>query len=641
MNDAYNIDINFLELESKQLDIQIYRRESFSSSEQCPPGKLWSKYKLPINPSDTSKLAYYWVSTNYEEHFEKATVYQDVNNWLTNSFMLFALQSSIQRNIPADDYFFSKGRISKWASIAMIHHPEGKEELNIRPYFLQATQQYGFLVNFHFRRAAGEHAPRQIQRLSLSLDRTGRRNLNYYNDRYNKLNSFLERASPVLEDLRLPISGDRVVVGKRFASIASQKLGLKAYLFANNALANAQYQGLKLNGPFQQPSAAPHLLFVFQEANRIPARRLAMLLSGQLPQLQAPFPGFENLFRLPLTIDRDPMIVGDFGVDSATALAGRIKGLNRIGTVPVLVLPSKDERPYYTQKAVLAKLGIASQACTLDVLRDETVLKWSVANIALQIYCKAGGIPWKVRASGPSTLIIGISQAHKERLIEGKRDIEKFMAFSVLTDNSGMFRSIQALGSDTSEPTYLTKLQASLKRVLEENAGVVDRIVIHTSFRLKHLEIRAIKDTVRQCQTEAAFQKCLIAVIKINQKNDFFGINRNINSFVPFEGTYTSLGGGEYLMWFEGISPGDRTVRRLVAGPAHVYLYNHEEIEPQLRIELLQDLANLSGANWRGFNARNEPVSVYYCHIIAEMVREFYNYNLPIPEVDHLAPWFL
>jgi hypothetical protein len=56
---------------------------------------------------------------------------------------------------------------------------------------------------------------------------------------------------------------------------------------------------------------------------------------------------------------------------------------------------------------------------------------------------------------------------------------------------------------------------------------------------------------------------------------------------------------------------------------------------------LLQDLINLSGANWRGFNAKSAPVSVFYCHLVADLVHDFQQGGLPLPQVQDIRPWFL
>ena len=76
-------------------------------------------------------------------------------------------------------------------------------------------------------------------------------------------------------------------------------------------------------------------------------------------------------------------------------------------------MPEGDDNGYLEHKAVFAHEGIPTQVCTLPVIQDENALKWAIANIALQIFCKAGGQPWKVRPTPEATLIVGISQSHK------------------------------------------------------------------------------------------------------------------------------------------------------------------------------------------------------------------------------------
>lgn len=76
-------------------------------------------------------------------------------------------------------------------------------------------------------------------------------------------------------------------------------------------------------------------------------------------------------------------------------------------------------------------------------------------------------------------------------------------------------------------------------------------------------------------------------------------------------------------------------------GPTHIQFLRVKE-EKQIEEEsLLQELVNLSGANWRGFNAKSAPVSVFYCHLVADMVHDFHDRGLPLPAVEGLQPWFL
>jgi hypothetical protein len=164
-------------------------------------------------------------------------------------------------------------------------------------------------------------------------------------------------------------------------------------------------------------------------------------------------------------------------------------------------------------------------------------------------------------------------------------------------------------------------------------------VVVHTSFKLRYKEIKAIEDVVRLTAKDKT--KCRFAVIKVNHRSRFFGVNRSVNSLVPYEATQLRLGPGEYLVWFEGIFPGSPTVNKAFPGPTHLQFLRVNEENPIGAEELLQDLVNLSGANWRGFNAKSAPVSVFYCHLFAELVHSFHQQGLPMPAVKDIRPWFL
>lgn len=199
------------------------------------------------------------------------------------------------------------------------------------------------------------------------------------------------------------------------------------------------------------------------------------------------------------------------------------------------------------------------------------------------------------------------------------------------------------LGESPDHNAYVSALRANLKQVLEANAGTFNRVVIHTSFKLKHEEIRAIEQTTREVAAATDKSKCRFSVIKVNHKSRFFGINRSVNSLVPYEATKVRLGPHEYLVWFEGIYPDKPTVTKAFPGPTHLQFLrvNDEGTEPAEERELLQDLVNLSGANWRGFNAKSSPVSVFYCHLVADLVHNFHERGLPMPAVQDIQPWFL
>lgn len=56
----------------------------------------------------------------------------------------------------------------------------------------------------------------------------------------------------------------------------------------------------------------------------------------------------------------------------------------------------------------------------------------------------------------------------------------------------------------------------------------------------------------------------------------------------------------------------------------------------------LQDILNLSGANWRGFNAKSIPISIYYSQIIARYTEAFENIDgYKEGSISNDKPWFL
>jgi hypothetical protein len=310
-------------------------------------------------------------------------------------------------------------------------------------------------------------------------------------------------------------------------------------------------------------------------------------------------------------------------------------------SVLVLILPQNEENGYLPFKAEFVHEGIPTQVCTLPTIQDDNILKWSIANIALQIFCKAGGHPWKVKPTVEKSLIIGISQSHKLRYDTDTPSVDKYFAFSIMTDSSGLFQRIQVLSEDKEQDTYLIKLRDNLRQILSESTEVFSQVVIHTSFKLKRREIDAIQETVSEAANVIERSKCKFAVVKVNHRSWFFGVNRGVNSLVPYEATKVKLGYGEYLIWFEGIFPDKPMVSKAFPGPTHLQFMHINDASIISDEILLQDLVNLSGANWRGFNAKSAPISVFYCHLVADLVHDFHHHNLPLPIIKDLRPWFL
>jgi argonaute-like protein implicated in RNA metabolism and viral defense len=434
----------------------------------------------------------------------------------------------------------------------------------------------------------------------------------------------------------MPGATKPVAFDRDFTPLPARRLKPKTYIVGGTRESRNAFVGVRDSGPLHPIAECAPLLFLFREHDRDAARRLARALRGTEPGIT--FGGFERLFRAPLHISSAPVVLRDYSQEEMRQALAHVISQQGLRPLPVLVMP-KDEDAYAIHKAVFTHAQVPTQVCTTETIGDDYALKWSVANIALQVFCKAGGQPWKVKPVNERALIIGISQSHRVTHVSGRHHIEKYFAFSVLTDSSGLFRSIEVIGQGNDESSYLGQLRHNLRALLAGNATDFRDVVVHTSFRLKRREMDAIAAVVREASN--ANRGCRFAIVKVNQKNRFFAVNRGLNSLVPYEGSYLRLGAREFLVWFEGVLPDNPTVSAALPGPTHLEFLKVSEDEAIGDEAILQDLVNLSGANWRGFNARSVPVSMFYCHLIADFLQDFQTRDLPLPDIRDLHPWFL
>ena len=637
MNERYEIELNLLLLAEPLAKFSIFRKPR---GQESRPSTNWFGFSLPVARSN-EEWARYWVAFEPEDEFEEFVVAPLDNVYLTQRALFDGLMRSVNSTLSESSFAVPRDGFFEELQFNGIEHPEGIEQLVVQPYFLRRRKEFGWLLDYHFRKKPDVPFSRKIQQLSLTLDKNFKRNLNYYVDRYEKVNTYLSHFRGCIDSVALKGISEPVRTQPTFACIPAARLGSKSYLFAGDRSSKSQFNGLKQYGPLTPLPESPKLLFVFREVDRPAARKLAVAIRGASSRERYSFPGFQSLFKSEIEIDGDPFVLEDLSQESFKVALARVQSdrENRL-VIPIFVLPDGEDNGYTEHKAIFSHAGIPTQVCTLQVINDDYTLKWSAGNIALQIFCKAGGQPWKVKPSTDETLIVGVSQSHKLTAVETGTNVSRYFAFSVLTDNSGLFRELDVLGDSSDQDEYLRLLRTNLAITLREESTKYKQVVIHTSFRLSNAEMNAIEETVKEA-ANSKDTECRFAVVKVNQKNRYFGVNRAVNSLVPYEATYVNMGGGEYLIWFEGIYPDKQTVNKAFPGPTHLVFLKTSSEDRIADNALLQDLVNLSGANWRGFNAKSAPVSIFYCHLIAEFVQSFHQRDLPLPQVQDLNPWFL
>jgi hypothetical protein len=510
----------------------------------------------------------------------------------------------------------------------------------LRPYGLKVTGQFGFLADFAFRSRDEKQITSRVLELSLSLKR-GRPNRDFYADRYDKLSTFLNLFGERLTTLQLH-DGSIANLKLVLPSLRSTTLNQRVYEFGGHHEGPSPFQGLRKHGPLEKANSNSKLVFLFEERDRARSQELFRGLRGDL---FATFPGMEALFDSPVSgANTTGLSVANFSHSELEGAAQDLK--ERFGSehvVPVAVVPfskhksSEETAGYFAAKHAFLKHKLASQFVDRLKFDNRDSLKWSLSNIGLAIFAKMGGRPWKVKPTTTRGLIIGIGQAHRK--IDNV--IKRYFAYSVLTDSSGLYECVRVLGESPNENEYLASFKDTLKEILTSHKEEFDSFIVHATFTIRRSELDAIRSTLSEVTREGSDEK-EFAALKFNDRNDFFGYSQAVNSKVPFEGSVVRLSSHDYLVWFDGLNQQNPTVADRPERPVHVQvLFPTANVPDDTINRYLQDSLNIAGANWRGFNAKSTPISVYYAKLIADYYGRFQELGLEDIELEEITPWFL
>lgn len=621
------IKLNFLPLIEQDFDFPIYRARYDGKSIDH---QKFMRAKLPdVDPK--GNWGDYLLSFEEFQDGERLDLTSKLNHVITLRYLYENLRRRAESVFIKDsDYFIKEYGFERRLYFRLKEHKQGTESIWLEPFFLKCQGKLGFLIDFRFLQASGQQFDREVQRLSLSLDESYKSNKNFYIDKYRKLEGFFRNYAPKL----FPLStSPNLNVSLDLQSVRSESLSAKRYIFSGEKTDSSQFMGLQKYGPLVPVNGTLHVPVICQRQDAYYSDQLIRSLNGEAFPT---FKGFSSLFRIPVKFYRNPL--DQISVESVHDLLERMSSFRGKGNalVPIVILDSDQDSRYFPLKYHFLKQSIPFQVVTRTLLANKWSLKWSVSNIALQIFSKAKGVPWKVVPNHQKAIIFGLGQAHHKN---EDGSISKFFAYSVCTDSSGIYRKIDVLGRASSRDEYLKQLQDNVLNIIREaKAESVHQIVFHIPFKIKKFEIERIHEAlIGAAEGDSGTPE--LTVLRVNDENKYFGY-ADTNSLVPYESSYINLSTNEHLIWFEGMQLHKENIIKRVAGPLYVELYwSSKELERRERVSHLQDLLNLSGTNWRGFNSKTLPISIYYCQLISKFLAQFPE---EIENVhDFPEPWFL
>lgn len=369
----------------------------------------------------------------------------------------------------------------------------GDEVISITPTYLNSNKKFGFILNYRFKKRDEMPFSIEIQKRSLSLDKNGHENKNYYIDKNIKITNFINKYYEKIFYFQ------GVLVKKSFETVIATTLMTKRYEFGNRQQDNSQFQGIKKFGPFSKVNAdslKSKICFIYKNNEKNFSYKLYNALEGKT---YSTFLGMEKMFQFPL--NKNTVLgrgVDEYTEDSINIIISELKmNFPDSFIVPILIVPWNKENATFEQQKLYYKLKylflvnkMPSQFISAAKVMNDNILKWSVSSLAIQIFSKLGGSPWIVIPKTNNCLIIGIGQTYKRN--ENSK-INRFFSYSILTDTTGLFKGIRILANTNNPDDYAYNLSKSIKEIVEEYNNDYSSFVIHTSFRMKNKDIKIIK----------------------------------------------------------------------------------------------------------------------------------------------------
>ena len=647
MND---ITLNFLELSAKDFGVTCYRRACRDEQEEHPFEKTHRVFFNTRNADGTTSKQPYWIAVECHKDFLpyqfKASGHPYAARWILCRTFLVGFAKFLEKLAPVvdiDDGLFPRLIVKAKECRNLDDSLDGYQGFICKLEWIPVRRTLGLIVNFHFFADDSLFDPIKKQQYSFSLDANGQSNREFHTIRRNWLMGFVNRfarqflySGPGVQE-QLGFGG--------YASLNATVLPQRRYEFRNYNSDLRPYWGAKNYGPYRYVRQPPTFVFVFREHYRDAARVLYSSLAGK--KFPEKFSGMKTFFDVEFgSANVLHKVIQNESVSEYERVAAEISAEGHLNPV-CLVIHSGQADQYYFLKAIFLRHGMPCQVVETSTIERGKGFQWAIAGIAVQLFSKAGGYPWCVKTKRKDTLIVGLSQ-----FVDIKPDgRERFVAYSIATDASGVFKDIQTLSDHDNEDDYIEALAAGLRAKLKEAASSSAdekprRIVLHCSFRLKKRAMSVIRDVVARCSTDIT-DLPRVYVVRINTEHDYFGFDESNAACVPHENSVVKIGFGRYLLWTEGFVAG-RSITGRVSSPVFVaFDHMNDGVDAAVERELLEDLCNLAGANWRGFQARSRPVSVLYCDLVGDFIRRLKEYSqenglsLELPKLEQFVPWFL
>jgi hypothetical protein len=283
------------------------------------------------------------------------------------------------------------------------------------------------------------------------------------------------------------------------------------------------------------------------------------------------------------------------------------------------------ENPYYRSRVRLMSYGIPTQGIRNEHLRSNyKTLQWTLGPIALQIYAKAGGTPWRLPASQSvdREIVVGIGSSLERKNLWSGAEQSRIVGITTFFLGDGSYMLGERLRSVPYTDYFqelLTSLKSSIETVAGEYAwknGESVRIVFHIFKPIKNIEA----DVVAQLVESFPQFNILFAFVTISTQHPWMifrnasGKNGILEVTLCERGDNLVLDASNCLLQLRGER--DRANRKH-RPPYPVSIRVHEKSTFKDLRYIVQQIHDFSFLSWRSFFPSETPVTLFYSSLIA------------------------
>ncbi len=243
--------------------------------------------------------------------------------------------------------------------------------------------------------------------------------------------------------------------------------------------------------------------------------------------------------------------------------------------VLLIVLPDRWEQAFEGDedfdlhdyiKAINASRGIPTQIINETGALDYRCRARVMWRLSIALYCKAGGVPWKLADTDPTTAFIGLSYALR---FASDGTVKFVTCCSQVFDADGAgleFLAYETNDARTEGPNpFLSR--GEMRRVMARSLSLYQRrhggrspkrITVHKTSEFKSEEVEGCFDALSAVSD--------IDLYQVQQESSWCGVlfeppknerRKSSAAMYPCErGTYMPLGDREVLLWTQGDAPG-------------------------------------------------------------------------------------